>query len=618
MTWPRKASLALFGLVLAVLLAFTVRSVIRNGEVLPGVSVAGVDLGRLGREDAMQAVLALEDELSTSPATVTLEGTSFALDPAQVEFVLDSEAIVTAALDAGRRSGFKQFADWITGREYEILPEGRISSQAVLQLVDGWEEASSTERPFNGAVRFEGGSVVADLPRAGRQVDRDSAPDRILAALLHRTDRRAVLDVVEATPAITGAQVAEAAGLAGEMIASPITLEGGQPPLSVEFTTDDLGMALISTVSLDPEPAITVGFNPEVVAERIAPVVAALEAPPRNAEFAVTDDDEVVIVPGRSGTVVDPELIAAQLAVAAYLPERRAPLPFATGVEPEFSTADAEALGIAGKVSEFTTFHPCCQPRVTNIQRMADLVDGAIILPGEEFSLNAHVGMRTIENGFVEAPMILRGEFVPSVGGGVSQFATTLFNAMFFGGYEDVYHQPHSYYFSRYPEGREATVSFPNPELIFRNDTAAAILIKTEYTDESITVKFFGDNEGRRVTDTLSPRRDLRDPATDYVADAGVLPGSEVVVDRGSTGWTVTVGRTITYADGSERTEEWDWTYRPQPRVVRVHPCEVPASAVSCPTTTTLPPPTTTTTTTTTAPSTTTVPESTTTSTTVP
>ncbi|MBT8202297.1 MAG: VanW family protein, partial [Acidimicrobiia bacterium] len=358
------------------------------------------------------------------------------------------------------------------------------------------------------------------------------------------------------------------------------------------------------------------GFDPEAVADRMAPVVAALEAPPRNAELAVTGDDEVIIVPGRSGTVIDPELIAAELAVAAYLPGRRAALPFATGVEPEFSTTDAEALGIAGKVSEFTTFHPCCQPRVTNIQRMADLVDGVIVLPGEEFSLNEHVGMRTIENGFVEAPMILRGEFVPSVGGGVSQFATTLFNAMFFGGYEDVYHQPHSYYFSRYPEGREATVSFPNPELIFRNDTAAAILIKTEYTDESITVKFFGDNEGRQVSDSLSPRRNERGPATDYVADASVTPGSQVVIDRGTTGWTVTVGRTITYEDGSERTEEWDWTYRPQPRVVRVHPCEVPGSAVSCPTTTTLPPPTTTTTTPST---TTTVPESTTTtSTTAP
>jgi vancomycin resistance protein YoaR len=225
---------------------------------------------------------------------------------------------------------------------------------------------------------------------------------------------------------------------------------------------------------------------------------------------------------------------------------------------------------------------------------MADLTSGTIVMPGDEFSLNEHIGLRTEENGFVEAPMILRGEFVPAVGGGVSQFATTLFNAVFLGGYEDVYHQPHSYYFSRYPEGREATVSFPNPELIFRNDTRSAMLIYTEHTDESITVKVFGDNEGRIIEDSLSPRRTFRSPVTEYQPDSGVEPGTEIVKQSGRTGWTITLFRTITYSDGTEKAEEWDWTYRPQPRIVRVHPCDVPDSDIACPTTT-LPPETTTT-----------------------
>ena len=275
--------------------------------------------------------------------------------------------------------------------------------------------------------------------------------------------------------------------------------------------------------------------------------------------------------------------------------------------------SDADNRRYAFNLSRWNTEHACCQPRVTNIQRMADLVDGTLVLPGEEFSLNEHVGMRTLENGFVEAPMILRGEFVPAVGGGVSQFATTLFNAVFFGGYEDVYHQPHSYYFLRYPEGREATVSWPNPELIFRNDTTAAMLIQTEYTDESVTVKVFGDNGGRVVTDELSPRRNVRGPATTYQADSSVEPGSEIVSSRGTNGWTVTLTRTIGYPDGTETVEEWDWTYRPQPRVVRVHPCDVPDGGVPCPTTTTTSTTSTTTTTSTTVPATTSTSSSTTT-----
>lgn len=599
MSRPRKLLVGLFAAAVLVGAVFTVRSIVRDGEVLPGVSVAGVDLGRLGREHATQAVLAIEDDLTTSAAAVVIEGTSFRLDPAQVEFTLDTGAIVDAAFDAGRRSGFQQFADWVTSRRYEVEPTGRLSTTAVMQLIDGWEAEGIREPAFNGAIRYENGTVIADLPRTGRRVERESAPDLVLAAILEREGRTAVLEVVEAMPELDASDVERARETALTLVSEPIILEGGEPVVRITFTRDDLGNALASTFVTEPEPAIALGFDPVRVAEKVASLVSLLEAPPRDAEFVVTEDDEVVIVPGRSGTAVDAELIAAQLEVAAFLPDRTAPLPFARGVEPDFTTEDAEALGIVGKVSEFTTFHPCCQPRVTNIQRMADLVDGVIVLPGEEFSLNEHVGMRTVENGFVEAPMILRGEFVPSVGGGVSQFATTLFNAIFYGGYEDVFHQPHSYYFSRYPEAREATVSFPNPELIFRNDTAAAVLIRTEYTDESITVKFFGDNEGRRVTDALSPRRAFRNPAIEYEPDSGVTPGTEVVLDRGTTGWTVTLTRVITYADGSEKTEEWDWTYRPQPRRVKVHPCEVPGASVTCPTTTTLPPPSTTSTSTT-------------------
>jgi vancomycin resistance protein YoaR len=613
MTWSRKLLLGSFGITMVVAVSFTVRSIVRHGEVLPGVSLAGVDVGRLGSQDATNAILALEDELLTSPAAVIIEGTSFPLDPAQVQFALDTDQLVAAALDAGRRSGFTQFADWVTGRAYEIDLSGSLSATAVDQLVAAWEPEAIANPAFNGAIAYENSEVVLREPRTGLQVDTDSAADLILSTLLRRGDRTAVLAVVDAEPSLSLRDVEAAQRAATELVSGPIVLEGGEPLVRVTFRPDDLGAALTSSFVTTPEPAISLGFDPDRVAEKVAPLVAMLQAPPRDADFTITESDGVLIIPGRAGTVVDPELIAAELLVAAYLPGRTAPLPFALGVEPAFTTADAEALGIVEKVSEFTTFHPCCQPRVTNIQRMADLVDGVLVLSGEEFSVNEHVGLRTEENGFVEAPMILRGEFVPAVGGGISQFATTLFNAMFYGGYEDVYHQPHSYYFSRYPEAREATVSFPNPELIFRNDTAAAVLIHTAYTDDSITVKFFGNNEGREVTDSLSPRRKFRNPATEYETDAGLTPGSEVVLSRGTTGWTVTLTRVITYPEGTDKTEEWDWTYRPQPRRVRVHPCDVPGAGVTCPTTTTLPPPTTTTSTS--SPTSTTTATSTTTST---
>ncbi|MGI9648810.1 MAG: peptidoglycan binding domain-containing protein, partial [Acidimicrobiia bacterium] len=191
MTWPRRLLWGVLGIVFLVLGAFTARSIIGHGEVLPGVSVAGVDLGGLGADDATHAVLALEDQLATSAASVVIEGTSFPLDPTQVQFSLDSEMIVSSALEAGRRSGFRQFADWVSGREYEVEVTGRLSQTAVEQLIDQWEAEGITTPVFNGDIRFEDATLIIELPRPGSRVDRATAADLILAALLDRNHRSA-------------------------------------------------------------------------------------------------------------------------------------------------------------------------------------------------------------------------------------------------------------------------------------------------------------------------------------------------------------------------------------------------------------------------------------------
>lgn len=195
-------------------------------------------------------------------------------------------------------------------------------------------------------------------------------------------------------------------------------------------------------------------------------------------------------------------------------------------------------------IGEFTTYHSCCQSRVTNIQLIADAIDGAVVQPGATWSLNDHVGRRTKAKGYVEAGALIGGKIVTSgtitnIGGGTSQLTTTLYNAVFFAGLDDVYHRPHSVYFSRYPLGREATLSWPGPDLKFRNDTEHPLTIDTSHTSTSVTVKIIGSNGGRTVTSTTS--------------------GSATTNSGGS----VTVRRVIQYRDGTRVTETWFHRYNP-------------------------------------------------------
>jgi vancomycin resistance protein YoaR len=206
--------------------------------------------------------------------------------------------------------------------------------------------------------------------------------------------------------------------------------------------------------------------------------------------FAVVDG-QVVVEFG------EPALVCCEGEVASVLLEAARATP-AESVSFEARLADpdggrlaAEALGITELVGEFTTNHACCQSRVGNIHRMADLLRGYIIGSGETFSINEVVGKRTRENGFAAAGAIERGRFVQDVGGGVSQFATTIFNAAFFAGLDFDDYQSHSIYISRYPYGREATLGHPAPDLALRNNTPYGVLIWPTYTDSSITVQLW-------------------------------------------------------------------------------------------------------------------------------
>ena len=204
----------------------------------------------------------------------------------------------------------------------------------------------------------------------------------------------------------------------------------------------------------------------------------------------IVDGDIVVVEPGEPAPFccdADSVRVAAEGILAGGVGPWRL-----ESRETDDSTLAAWADGslIVDKVGEFTTSHSCCQPRVSNIQRMADLVRGTYLVPGESLSLNRKVP-RTRANGFVADGAIRFGRLTDEVGGGVSQFATTIFNAAYFAGLDFDEYRSHSIYFRRYPFGREATVSSPSPDLVIANTTDYPVLIWTSYDSRNITVTMY-------------------------------------------------------------------------------------------------------------------------------
>jgi vancomycin resistance protein YoaR len=297
----------------------------------------------------------------------------------------------------------------------------------------------------------------------------------------------------------------------------------------------------------------------------LAPAFPPHEA--RSAELRTSASDAWV-VPARPGRELDPYATAATIVSA---PRSTTHAVEFRPIAPEVTTAELEALRVTEVVSEFTTHYPAGQPRVVNIRRAAELLDGTMLGPGETFSMNDALGERTTAKGFVAAPMISGGRLVDSVGGGISQVATTLYNAAFFAGLDLVAHTPHSFYIDRYPMGREATISWGGPELIFRNEWDASLLMRLTATETSITVRFYSSKLGRRVETSTGEPYAYRAPVTREVPDATLAPGERVLVEEaGAAGFTVDYTRVVLQNERVIRDETFRARYEPHNAVVLV------------------------------------------------
>jgi vancomycin resistance protein YoaR len=568
---PRAARLtiflvvALFALSAIVLLFFRVA---RSGA-LPGTTIAGVDVGGLEGEELRQLLRDVqeqrgEDELEVSPSD---EETAVTTSGADMGYRIDVVRTATGILERGRQGNpIAALADHLasTFGTVTVEPIDRFDHEEL----QAWLEDNAGElstQPFAGGVEFDGSDVTPVYPEAGTVLVESELVTTALTATRAPGDDAITVSTEDAEPPTTDADVDDLVATAENLVAEPVTLT--RPNGNLRISPSELGAAAgVRVVEEDDNTRLELRLRPGVLQRRVGDRAARLETEPQDATFRLSGS-AVEVVRSVEGFEFAPETAARQILKVASKSNRTAVLKGET-VEPDFSTKDAKGLNITEQVSSFTTAHSCCEPRVTNIHVIADMVDGVVIEPGESFSLNDFVGPRTTANGFVGAPAIRDGEFVEEIGGGISQFATTFFNAIYFGGYDFLEYQAHSYYISRYPMGREATISSPAPDLAFLNDSDAGIYVDTSYTDTSITVTFYGNVRGEIESVTGEPHN-FREPERECHVNRDLGKREEVVVQTGYEGFDVEVTRI--FPSGEE--EEFFTRYQSGPTIVERRKC---------------------------------------------
>ncbi len=546
----RALAFVLGGLALVVggiAVALLVRTLQYRGETMPGVRVFGQEVGGQSRSRLERSIESIVGARLARSIQVDVGGRSVSLVPSRVLGV-NAPATAGVALHAGQ-SSFVQRAETLLlpfGRAHEIVPVLRIRRGAAGAFLA--ELAEYGRQPADANVAMQGVTPVVTAARAG------TAPlgNRLLADLERAVlagSGSVTLNFRPAAPKIPTLAAKVAASQASAMLGAPVTLSanGNQ----VGSLTPDTLAGLLRFIPRRTGYSVTLDRG--ALATVVEPFVKPLETEPKDATFAVSGD-AVSVVPSQPGFKFDPRgTLGAVLAAARQSSARDAALTLAP-TQPKLTTKRAQGLGVTTKLVDYTTqMGTSSTNRIHNVHLMADFIDGTIIRPGQTFSFNKVVGPRTADRGFLEGQQIVGSLTLPAIGGGVCQTATTLFNDAFEAGLTITRRINHSYYLNHYPLGRDATVSYGGPDLVFTNNLKSGILIKSSYTDQTLTFTFYSTPQNRKVVSTTTPQTNWTDPkATNAYDPSGhvAAPGTTVTVKgSGERGFDVTVYRKV-WEDG--------------------------------------------------------------------
>jgi vancomycin resistance protein YoaR len=556
------------GLLVIVGILYAVGYLATGDKVPRKAQISGVAVGGLSRSEAIQKLSVELGPRAAEPLNLTVGDKEAQLKPADAGLAVDYAQSVDAA-GGGKSLNPRHILRTLTGGS--VIEAVVVVDQGKLQTAVGGLAKTFNHEPVDAAVAYNGTKIKQKQAQEGVALQQDPAAATITRSFLKVTEPIALpADLTQ--PAVTNDEAdTVVASFAKPAVSAPVKVK-----VSGAGSFEISPKMLAGSISFIPQDGTLVPALDEKKLRRNAgPAIKKVELiEPRNATVRLVNGRPKVI-PAVDGTTiaadnlkkaVEPVLIkpAAERTVSVQL----------TGEKATFTTKEANKLGIKQVTGQFTTYFPYLPYRNINIGRAAAKINGTVLKPGETFSLNQIVGERTKANGFTEGFIIKDGRFRKELGGGVSQSATTTFNAMFFAGLKDIEHKPHGLFIDRYPPGREATVAWPSLDLKFQNDTkygvlAQAYIVKASPTSRgSITVRMWSTKTYDKVVATrpiksnFTTGRDITDDSKDCEPTSPVQ-GFDVRYQR------------LFYQDGSVvRRENFSWRYAPTDKVT----CEKPKS----------------------------------------
>lgn len=593
---PRRGFLLGFGATLAVgllvLLGASISVAMTHAErIMPGVRVAGVEIGGLTRSEAQQRLAASLPSLASGQLSVEVDGGSVAVPWSALTREYDLDAMLDGAYGVARSGNL--LTDAVARlraltRATDLGATSVAARPAALQASAADIVAQFTREPIDATVTYKPGSGFVTSPAVdGRTLDADAVLLALQAAVSDpiRGDATIRLSSERVVPAVTTAAAEEAAVAAARMTASALTVSVDD--VSTTLEPDAIaGLITFRSGSSGYVPVI----DREALAAALQPMADKVLREPKNASYEFTLSGALNVVPGQTGRELDVAGSVQNVLNAIEWRGRGLTRPSAAlavvTTQPALSTEAAQAAASKmQRLSTWTTYYVPGEGNFwgKNISIPAQDINGQVLAPGEWFNFWDDIGPISTARGYGCGGAIIGGRSVPCgvLAGGICSTSTTLFNAAMRAGLEIGDRTNHYYYISRYPTGLDATVFQTDTyevNMTFRNDTADPIMIRAFTGAGFVRFDVWGVPDGRTVSLSKATTWNHRAAIDTTVVNSSLAPGTSKRVEYPHDGFDASVTRTVRAANGTVLWENvWVSHYKAVNGIVEVGPAAQPA-----------------------------------------
>ncbi|MDO8505805.1 MAG: VanW family protein [bacterium] len=563
-----------------------------RGEIYPGVRVGNVNIGGQTPQDA-------KNTLQTSLSNYAKEQITFTLQDRQTTVPLsdivsfDIDPTVVQAQTIGNTGPFWARALSRIEARFKgtaIAPISRIDKSALTKILhDRFSDITNSPKDARFSIAFtEGKPSLEIIPESsGIVIDADTAYAQLLARVAILSIDPIPLTPINTEPTLRSSDLESLRGKVEELLARPpkeITIGANKYTITPEILSH-----WISAEKKDD--IVQIALSKDSIAKWLLPISKEIARVPIDAVFTVSSDGKRVTKfnPGTAGVsllwndetisrIADGVLSGTPVTL---LTEQTAPR--------LSSSPEAEKFGIKELVGRgITNFKGSPVNRVKNIKRGAELLNGLLIAPGEEFSVLDHLRPFTFENGYFSELVIKAGRTVPEIGGGLCQISTTMFRVALNAGLPITERHNHGYRVSYYepPIGMDATIYDPSLDFKFINDTGNWLLLVTHIKGTDLTFELWGTKDGRiAVSSTPEVSNFKQPPAKRIIETLDLPPGKIKCTEKARIGSDARFTYTVTYPDGRIVEKEFFSRYRPWQEVcllgvTELTPVETPPESV--------------------------------------